>query len=332
MPRPSNYFNSEVPELHDKPNITVASDAIFDNEEIILGLPEFVKATVSGKNLIVEPITRDSTSIKRIKTYEGLTYFFIAPSNHTKGDITHIIVNEIDKSTTIPLIGETAMTAGELSVAICNDSGTFTMATYKIASDSSIVKEIETKIANSIDAIKTKYVDVSGDTMTGDLNMTGHNVTFKNGTHKTGSISQDSSGNIVVKNDTHTLMIHPDGTVVSDVYGNLYGTKHKPSKADVGLSAVNNWSATNSVSDSSDTKYATTSAVKSAYDRASSGITKADDAKKVADTANTKATNAQNTANARMLKADADKLYRTKADNIYNTGIIINGHLVEVVG
>lgn len=64
----------------------------------------------------------------------------------------------------------------------------------------------------------------------------------------------------------------------SSVWGSwaeLYSTVNKPTKADVGLSNVYNWSATGSVSNSSDTVYATAGAVKKAYDLAASKITKA---------------------------------------------------------
>lgn len=47
-----------------------------------------------------------------------------------------------------------------------------------------------------------------------------------------------------------------------------YDSGNKPTKADVGLSAVNNWGATSSVSDSSTSKYATAAGVKTAYDKA----------------------------------------------------------------
>lgn len=52
--------------------------------------------------------------------------------------------------------------------------------------------------------------------------------------------------------------------------GRIYHTGSKPTKADVGLSNVNNWGATTAVNSTSTTTYATASAVKQAYDLASS--------------------------------------------------------------
>lgn len=53
----------------------------------------------------------------------------------------------------------------------------------------------------------------------------------------------------------------------------VYSTINKPSKADVGLSNVNNWGATSSVSSTSTSTYATASAVRSAYNLAASKMT-----------------------------------------------------------
>lgn len=47
----------------------------------------------------------------------------------------------------------------------------------------------------------------------------------------------------------------------------IYDTAHKPSKADVGLSVVNNWGATSSISDASNSKYATAGSVRNAYNK-----------------------------------------------------------------
>lgn len=56
--------------------------------------------------------------------------------------------------------------------------------------------------------------------------------------------------------------------MVKDTACTMYHTGNKPTKNDVGLSNVNNWSASTSVSESSTTMYATASAVKQAYDKA----------------------------------------------------------------
>ena len=57
-------------------------------------------------------------------------------------------------------------------------------------------------------------------------------------------------------------------------WGREYNTLNKPSKADVGLSAVNNWGATSSVSDSSNSKYATAGAVRTAYNKGVEALNK----------------------------------------------------------
>ena len=48
----------------------------------------------------------------------------------------------------------------------------------------------------------------------------------------------------------------------------VYHAGNKPTKSDVGLSNVNNWSASTAIDNSSETTYATASAVKTAYDKA----------------------------------------------------------------
>lgn len=61
--------------------------------------------------------------------------------------------------------------------------------------------------------------------------------------------------------------VNPKVVVNGSTY-TMYHTGNKPAKADVGLGNVNNWSASTSISESSDTMYATASAVKQAYDKA----------------------------------------------------------------
>lgn len=58
----------------------------------------------------------------------------------------------------------------------------------------------------------------------------------------------------------------------------IYHTGRKPSKADVGLSNVQNWSATSATNDSSTSKYATAAGVKAAYDKGIEAINKANQA------------------------------------------------------
>lgn len=55
----------------------------------------------------------------------------------------------------------------------------------------------------------------------------------------------------------------------------IYHSGRKPSKSDVGLSNVQNWTATSDTNDSSRSKYATAAGVKAAYDKANSAYTMA---------------------------------------------------------
>ncbi|MBO5425166.1 MAG: tail fiber protein [Lachnospiraceae bacterium] len=73
------------------------------------------------------------------------------------------------------------------------------------------------------------------------------------------------TGNLTV-NGTTTTVKTLAATAVT-VNGNaVYHVGNKPTKADVGLSNVNNWGATTAVNSTSETTYATASAVKKAYD------------------------------------------------------------------
>ena len=85
-------------------------------------------------------------------------------------------------------------------------------------------------------------------------------------------------------------------TVEDGTYPNLRA--QATSKADVGLSSVANYGASSSVSSSSSSTYATSAAAKTAYDRGSSGITKANAAQTTANTGVSDAATAQSRADS----------------------------------
>lgn len=135
-------------------------------------------------------------------------------------------------------------------------------------------------LANSNNtAMDNKKVNRSGDTMTGQLKFSHADAIRLNNQHfilsrdtYTG-VSNSTGSPIAQFNEDRTTNFHG---VVKISNGTVYHTGNKPSKTDVGLSNVNNWTATSSTSDSATDKYATAGAVKQAYDRASSALTEAD--------------------------------------------------------
>lgn len=92
---------------------------------------------------------------------------------------------------------------------------------------------------------------------------------------------QDGSGGLInglIFSKASPRMYITQATWNSTSWGTVYEvfTKYnRPTKADVGLSNVNNWSASSSATSSSTSVYATSAAVKTAYDLAASKITKA---------------------------------------------------------
>ena len=94
--------------------------------------------------------------------------------------------------------------------------------------------------------------------------------------HKNGS-TQGHDGRLYINTSSGDLVYN--STFGDRKSGTIYHTGYRPTKSDIGLSNVNNWSATSSVSDSSNSKYATAGAVKSAYDRANQAFQSASDGK-----------------------------------------------------
>lgn len=77
-----------------------------------------------------------------------------------------------------------------------------------------------------------------------------------------------------IKGYSFTSLVSKVLEVASDLVSHINNKSnpHAVTKAQVGLSNVNNWSATSSISDASATKYSTASAAKTAYDRGTAGI------------------------------------------------------------
>lgn len=101
---------------------------------------------------------------------------------------------------------------------------------------------------------------------------------------------EGSQGQIITKAHPAAKQLFDCMTTVWGSWDYLYSTQHKPSKADVGLSNVPNWSASDSVS-TTDSHFATSKAVKAAYDRGTSAL---------------------NTANSKITKAQGDSYYLGK--------------------
>ena len=191
-----------------------------------------------------------------------------------------------------------------------------------------------------------RYVNLTGDTMTGRLTMTGNSgIDWKptitsnmarganyynasgimlgcTGAQWTGSSKELTnyyfgSGAGAPWNDAEAwLSIRKDGLVL--IKGKrVYHQGFKPTKTDVGLSNVPNYIITSAVNDSSNSKFATAGAVKQAYDRGTDGINRAN--------------NAQNTANALKTVTDSFALIGDSSKFVLVKFPLSNGRSDRVV-
>lgn len=84
-------FKIAVPELGDRPDITVVSDAINGVGDAYSGTIEMVKATRSGAKITVS----SSRKIERSSFYDGLTIQFVSSFNAKIGEITQVQVDTL---------------------------------------------------------------------------------------------------------------------------------------------------------------------------------------------------------------------------------------------
>lgn len=115
--RESNLYGVRVPELGDRADITVVSDAILSNEKDQSGKVENMKATISG-NIIA--LVSEARTNKLKQYYNGLSIQFTSPANIGIGS-THRI--KIDNLAEQPFTIKTALKVGDMVNATYGQSG-----------------------------------------------------------------------------------------------------------------------------------------------------------------------------------------------------------------
>ncbi|MEG2347646.1 MAG: hypothetical protein RSB50_08185 [Cetobacterium sp.] len=157
------------------------------------------------------------------------------------------------------------------------------------------------------------YVAVkkAGDTMTGSLRSNVNHMLLYKGTHKGIYASEGAIGFTTSTNAWTFYARESDNASIAmgEIYAQsdkrVYHTAFKPTKADVGLDLVNNWDASSAVNDPSNSKYATSGAVKKAYDKAVEANTNADN--KVSKAGDTMTGSLRSNVNHMLLYKDTHK-------------------------
>ena len=188
-----------------------------------------------------------------------------------------------------------------------NSSSTTTVGT-SLAVKTAYDKGVEAlNKANAAQSTADSKVSKAGDTMTGELiaqggiNTVGLKVR-RNGnlldtddilkisvddsdvSYKIDNSTDGGSGDHIFQNVNtdgsvrNCMTIKSNGVIFANDNNRVYHQGFKPTKADVGLGNVENWSVTSSVSDPSNAKYATAGAVKQAYDKGVEALSSATNA------------------------------------------------------
>lgn len=147
--RKSEYYGVNVPELGDRADITVVSQAIIDSENNQSGKVENMKATVSGTIISLTSETRQDALLKY---YNGLAVQFISPVNASAGSSYKIKIGNLTEQ---PYNNKVDIKVGDIVQAIYGSTG-FISANAPIPRSSSVVSTSETTVATS-KAVKQAY-------------------------------------------------------------------------------------------------------------------------------------------------------------------------------
>lgn len=167
--RKSEYYGVNVPELGDRADITVVSQAIIDSENNQSGKVENMKATVGGTIISLTSETRQDALLKY---YNGLAVQFISPVNASAGSSYKIKIGNLTEQ---PYNNKVDIKVGDVVQAIYGNTG-FISANTPIPRSSSTDSNSEVTVATS-NAVKQANdnangrVSKSGDTMTNTLNI-----------------------------------------------------------------------------------------------------------------------------------------------------------------
>lgn len=147
--RTSEFYGVQVPELGDRADITVVSQAIIDGEDNQSGKVENLKATSSGSTIT---LTSETRSDKLVKYYNGLAIQFISPVNASAGTSYKI---KIDNLAEQPFNNKVDIKVGDIVQAVYGSTG-FVSANTPIPRSSSVASTSEITVATS-KAVKQAY-------------------------------------------------------------------------------------------------------------------------------------------------------------------------------
>lgn len=147
--RKSEYYGVNVPELGDRADITVVSQAIIDSENNQSGKVENMKATVSGTIISLTSETRQDALLKY---YNGLAVQFISPVDASAGSSYKIKIGSLTEQ---PYNNKVDIKVGDIVQAIYGSTG-FISANTPIPRSSSVDSSSETTVATSM-AVKQAY-------------------------------------------------------------------------------------------------------------------------------------------------------------------------------
>ena len=147
--RKSEYYGVNVPELGDRADITVVSQAIIDSENNQSGKVENMKATVSGTIISLTSETRQDALLKY---YNGLAIQFISPVDASAGSSYKIKIGSLTEQ---PYNNKVDIKVGDIVQAIYGSTG-FVSANTPIPRSSSTDSNSETTVATS-KAVKQAY-------------------------------------------------------------------------------------------------------------------------------------------------------------------------------
>ena len=152
--RKSEYYGVNVPELGDRADITVVSQAIIDSENNQSGKVENMKATVGGTIISLTSETRQDALLKY---YNGLAVQFISPVNASAGSSYKIKIGSLTEQ---PYNNKVDIKVGDIVQAIYGSTG-FISANAPIPRSSSTDSNSEVTVATS-NAVKQANDNANG--------------------------------------------------------------------------------------------------------------------------------------------------------------------------
>ena len=170
--RQSDVYKINVPELGDRSDITVVSDAILAGEKNTIGNVQWMKATNSG-NIIT--LTSETRTAKMSKYYNGLAVQFVSPISITSASGAQIKVDNLEAqpfTTTNDIeIGNVVCAVYSTSGFTANKMGVAVIDNLTTADSKKALSANQGKVLNEKKADKTIQV-IAGNGLTGggDLN------------------------------------------------------------------------------------------------------------------------------------------------------------------